>query len=214
MLPARPFYLIRHGQTEANVARITAGGKADSPLTGKGISQAQTLSPYLTQLEIKPQVLYHSSMSRARDTAKILNNTLKLKAIELQDLREHEMGDWDGQPWEKIEPHLERGDIPPNGEAESIFAQRIQVTYTGILTHAGDKLPIIVGHGGHFHAIGFLYEYAMSEVQNCHLHYFEPNSEWDRFPWRVWKFDIEGKKLVRTPAPFCLSQTLERLKAV
>jgi 2,3-bisphosphoglycerate-dependent phosphoglycerate mutase len=214
MLPARPFYLIRHGQSEANVARITAGGKFDSPLTEKGRDQARALAPFMPQLEIKPGVLYHSSMVRAHETASIINEKLKLKMIKLQDLREHEMGDWDGQPWEKIEPLLERGDNPPNGESEPLFAQRIQVTLTGILTHAAEDPPLIVAHGGHFHAIGFLYEYAMSEVHNCHLHYFEPNSEWDKFPWRVWNFDIDGKKLVRKSAPFCLSQTLERLKAI
>ena len=211
MLPARPFYLIRHGQTEANVSRTTAGGRRESPLTEKGRAQPRTLAPYLTQLELKPQLIYHSSMIRARETAEMLNENLKLKMIELQDLREHEMGTWDGQPWDNIEPLLERGDNPPGGESEPMFAQRIQITLTGILEHAKDRLPMIVAHGGLFHAIGFLYEYAMSEVQNCHLHYFEPNTEWDVFPWRVWKFDIEGKKLVKNPAPFCLSQTLSKI---
>jgi probable phosphoglycerate mutase len=211
MLPARPFYLVRHGQSEANVSRLTCGGKCDSPLTEKGRGQALALAPYMAQLEIRPGRLYHSSMIRAHETANILNTNLKLEMIRLQDLREHEMGAWDGQPWEKVEPLLERGDAPPGGEPESIFAQRIQVALTGILTHAQEGPPLVVGHGGHFHAIGFLYEYAMSEVQNCHLHYFEPNSEWDKFPWRVWNFDIEGRKLVRKPAPFCLSQTLARI---
>jgi broad specificity phosphatase PhoE len=211
MLPAKPFYLIRHGQSEANVNHITAGGQFDSPLTEKGRGQAQTLSPYLSQLELPPAILYHSDMQRARDTANFLNITLKLKTHERHDLREHDMGQWDGQPWSKIQPLLENGDAPPGGESEPLFAQRIQSTLTDIMNAEGDRLPIIVAHGGLFHAIGFLYDYAMSEVQNCHLHYFEPMSEWDVFPWRVSRFDMEGTRLVKRPAPFCLSQTMEKI---
>jgi hypothetical protein len=51
----------------------------------------------------------------------------------------------------------------------------------------------------------------MSEVNNCHLHYFEPTDEYEEFPWRVWQFDVTGEKLVKNPAPFCLSQTLEKI---
>src|ERR1035437_7776960 len=127
MLPARPFYLIRHGETEANVAHITAGGKFDSPLTEKGLGQAHTLAPCLNQLERAPALIYHSSMIRARDTAQVLNEKLNLPMIKLQDLREHEMGEWDGLPRETVEPFLEQGIVPPGGESESLFAQRIQV---------------------------------------------------------------------------------------
>src|SRR5438128_2613724 len=126
MLPSRPFYLIRHGQSEANAAQITAGGQYDSPLNETGRQQARALAPYLSQLEIMPGVIYHSPMKRARETAQILNAALKQEMNECEDLREHDMGDWDGQPWHLILPLLERGDPPPNGETDSVFAQRIQ----------------------------------------------------------------------------------------
>ncbi len=210
MLPAKPFYLIRHGQSLANVAHITAGGQFDSPLSPLGHQQAKTLTPYLTQLEIKPERLYHSTMSRARDTAMYLNESLKLPATAERDLREHEMGVWDGTPWREILPHIEAGETPPGGESKTIFAQRIQATLTGILNNEKTP-PLVVAHGGLFHAIGFLYEYGMAEVQNCHLHYFEPYPSFDLFPWRVWMFDIEGGTLVKKPAPFCLSQAIENI---
>ncbi len=210
MLPAKPFYLIRHGQSMANVGHITAGGQFDSPLSPLGHQQGKTLSPYLTQLEIKPGRLYHSTMSRARDTALYLNETLKLEAIAERDLREHEMGVWDGVPWREILPHIEAGETPPGGESKQIFAQRIQLVLTKIL-EAETEPPVIVAHGGLFHAIGLLYEYGMSEVQNCHLHYFEPYPSFDLFPWKVWMFDIEAEKLVKKPAPFCLSQAMAQV---
>lgn len=210
MLPEKPFYLIRHGQSEANAARITAGGQFDSPLTEKGRGQAAALSPFLPQLDVKPGAMYHSTMIRARDTATILNQTLNLRTTAVYDLREHEMGAWDGRPWEEIEPFLENGDPAPGGESESIFAQRIQATLTPILA-TEEKPPFIVAHGGLFHAMGFMYEYGMSEVQNCHLHYFEPYPEAKKFPWRVWQFDVSGTSLIKKPAPFCISQALSHI---
>jgi probable phosphoglycerate mutase len=210
LLPAKPFFLLRHGQSVANAARITAGGRLDSPLTELGRDQARALAPYMPTLPIKPVRLFHSSMKRAAETAMIVNDLISLPAVSMYELREHEFGDWEDRPWTEIEPLLVTGRNPPNGEPESVFAQRIQAAFTTIL-EASDDVPLIVAHGGLFHAIGSLYEYAMSEVNNCHLHYFEPTDEWDEFPWRVWQFDIENEMLVKKPAPFCLSQTLKKI---
>ncbi len=210
MLPSRPFYLIRHGQSEANAARITAGGQLDSPLTPKGRAQAEYLRKFLDQMEVTPDIIYHSTMIRARDTAALLNETLKLKMVERHDLREHDLGVWEGEPWVDIEPLLDRGDIPAGGESVAQFSQRIQLTLTEILQN-GHKMPVVVAHGGLFHAMGFLYEYAMAEVQNCHLHMFEPYPTYDTFPWRVWQFDVTGGKLLKSPAPFCISHTMSQI---
>jgi probable phosphoglycerate mutase len=210
MLPAKPFYLIRHGQSTANVRNMTAGGLFDSDLSPLGHEQGRTLSPYLAQLDLKPTHLYHSPMIRARDTALYLNETLGLPTTVHRDLREQEMGIWDGLPWLDVLPMLEAKKVPPGGESEQVFAQRIR----SILTHVVNDcpgLPMVVAHGGLFHAIGFMYEYAMSHVNNCHLHYFEPYPAYAPFPWRSWMFDIEGNRLVRKPALFCCTQTVERL---
>jgi probable phosphoglycerate mutase len=208
MLPAKPFYLIRHGQSTANVRNMTAGGLFDSELSPLGHTQGPTLAPYLMQLEAQPTHMYHSPMIRARDTAMYLNEALQLPATPLRDLREQEMGVWDGLPWMDVLPMLEAKKPPPGGESEQVFAQRIR----SILTHVVNDcpgLPIVVAHGGLFHAIGFMYEYAMSHVNNCHLHYFEPCGAYEKFPWRCWMFDMEGDRLVKKPAPFCYTQTLK-----
>lgn len=217
MLPERPFYLIRHGQSTANEQRITAGGRFDAPLTQMGENQAKTLSPFLRGLTPMPAQIYHSPMIRAHDTARYLNQSLNLPMTAMDDLREHDMGIWDGMPWEDILPLLEDGYSPPGGETEQQFAQRIQSVITDILKREEQEgrtaPPLLVAHGGLFHAIGFLYEYGMAEVRNCHLHYFEPYPSLKTFPWRVWHFDPQedGVTLKRELAPFNLSHALERL---
>lgn len=211
MLPQKPFYLIRHGESEANKANIAAGGGIDSQLTEKGRQQPKELSPFLPQLKIQPTVIHHSSMIRATDTAIYLNASLNLDMHPHQDLREHEIGDWEGMAWEIVLPQLNEHVPPPNGETRHQFASRIQSIFTDILNGCtDDDIPMIVCHGGVFHALGTLYEYGISPIQNCHLHYFEPEDEWDDFPWRVKTFDIEGEKLVEKQAQFCLSVALEK----
>ena len=72
MIPSKHFYMIRHGQTEANAAQIMAGS-IDSPLTALGRQQAKNVHDILENLEIKPKTIIHSHLSRAKETAEILN---------------------------------------------------------------------------------------------------------------------------------------------
>ena len=91
MLPARHFYMMRHGETEANLARVMAG-HTDSPLTELGRRQAKSSQAVLTFLNIKPQAILHSHLSRARDTASILNEVLGVPIHEDRDLSEMHVG--------------------------------------------------------------------------------------------------------------------------
>lgn len=212
MLPQKPFYMVRHGQSVANTKHIASGGQFDSPLSPLGHEQAQSLSALMDQLPVMPGTLYHSTMIRARDTAMYLNRTLNLPVHAMSELREHDLGIWDGLNWDLVLAKLEANEVPPAGESSSQFSQRIQSVLTDILNNEDNaKPPLIVAHGGLFFAVGMIYEYGIQSVQNCHLHYFEPYPSFDTFPWRVWQFDIAGQKLVKRPAPFCLSQALKKV---
>lgn len=203
MIPAKPFYLIRHGQTEANAAHITAGGQLDTPLTETGRKQAQSVAALVHTLEIKPTRIIHSPMTRARDTAHFINAALKLAMHEISDLREHLVGEWEGQPWPEVMPQLLRNIRPKDGENKDDFAARVKRTLTHILGQHDDPV-MIVAHGGTFHSILHLYESPYDGfIENCHLHYFEPAQSYGNFPWRVWQFDIEEDTLVKRSAPFC-----------
>lgn len=211
MLPEKPFYLIRHGETEANAASITAGGEFDSPLTENGRSQAGAVARLLHHLPEKPSRIIHSSMSRARDTANILNEKLQLDLHEEHELREHDVGEWSGQPWEDTMPLLLNDVKPKGGESRAEFSTRIRSTFTDIL-HAHDELLMLVAHGGVFHALAYMYGHKTEfYINNCHLHYFEPYSAHPDFPWRVWQFDIEEERLAKRSAPFCATQLLDKI---
>ena len=77
-------YLLRHGQTEWNVEGRYQG-QLDSPLTLKGRKQAESnalkLEKYLNQKEVK---FFSSPLGRAKSTAYIIADKLKLKQTEVE----------------------------------------------------------------------------------------------------------------------------------
>lgn len=93
-------YLTRHGQTEWNVENRFQGW-CDSPLTEKGIRQAEYLAERLK--EVSFDSIYSSPAGRALRTAEILRGDRDIAIKEHPDLREMGQGDWEGMRSEEIE---------------------------------------------------------------------------------------------------------------
>ena len=206
-LPAKPFYMIRHGETEHNKARILAGGIIDSKLTQAGRDKPKKLAPHLSKLEKSLSKIFHSSMTRARDTATYLNDILGVDMEEVHDLREQEFGEWEGKPSSELT--FSKDMEPPGGENVPQFKQRAQdaLTYCLDNTPEGD-IPLVVCHGGFFFAMGVMYDIyeAMSVVENSQLYLFEPDEEHPYFPWKVTQFVVDDDELKPVCASFCSAQ--------
>jgi len=87
-------YLIRHGETLWNRARIFQG-KQDSPLTDIGIAQAIALGEYIKKEEIEVDEVFSSPLGRAFDTAKLVFSEKEI--ISDWNLAEMAFGDWEGK---------------------------------------------------------------------------------------------------------------------
>lgn len=190
MIPPKHFYMIRHGETEANAALILAGSM-DSPLTHTGRTQAKNIHHALPHLKIKPEIIIHSHLSRARDTATIINEQLNLPMIEDARYAEMHAGDWEGVSYEQSRPMLEGWVDAPNGETAQGFIDRVKAAKKTALSHEKSP-PLIVCHGGVFRAFLQPYNIHSSGVKNCTLYEFTPKSNTaERFPWDVWRYDIK-----------------------
>lgn len=184
-LPAKAFYMIRHGESTANLGRF-ASGHVDVPLTEKGIAQARAAAEIVKTLDIKPSVVIHSHLQRARNTALILNEVLNVPIYEHPEIAEQCYGDWEGQSWDITRQPTRDGIDPPNGETHAAFYERVKIAVTNFVnTHEGPVM--IVCHGGVFRALGALYGQQIHGIENCALHYFEP-MEHDTFPWSIRKY--------------------------
>ena len=149
-LPRVAFWFLRHGQTDYN-ARGVSQGAVDIPLNETGLAQAHRAAPLLAGRGITAIVA--SPMQRARVTAEIVNETLKLPISLEADLREVVFGGMEGQPLHPWFAQWLDGTATPEG-AES-FAE-ITVRAGLVLGRVLSATPgplLIVSHGAFFRAV-------------------------------------------------------------
>jgi broad specificity phosphatase PhoE len=148
-------YLIRHGETASNRARIVQW--PDTPLSERGIAQARLLGRRLADVGITRIVT--SDMQRAHMTAAPIEEATGVPLSLDPDLRERFFGDHCGTPYEEL---TQRGhDIfapdhePPNGESWAAFHARVDRAWenAGKLAASIDGHLAIVTHGLVCHSI-------------------------------------------------------------
>jgi broad specificity phosphatase PhoE len=147
--------LVRHGETEWNRTRRIQGW-GDSPLTPRGVAQAEAMGQALRALpEAEGLPVVASPLGRARRTAEIIQAArADLAPIRFDErLKEVSVGAWDGLDRGEIEalsPGIFDGDgrhewyfRTPDGETYDEFAGRIAAW----LADVGDQVLIAVAHG-------------------------------------------------------------------
>lgn len=98
------FYFVRHGQTETNLARRFNGGRTDTSLTPSGRAGAMAVGQFFETTGFAG--IYASPMPRAQTTAKLIVAQSKVAQpaiITEEDLREVDLGQWDGRPLAKFQ---------------------------------------------------------------------------------------------------------------
>ena len=152
---SRPtIFLVRHGETEWNQARRYQGW-GDSPLTPRGIVQAESIGKRLCALpEAASAEIVSSPIGRARRTAEIIAECLgRCPPPRFDDrLKEISIGAWDGLHRDEIAAlspgifdhgYFEWYFRTPNGETYDGFAARVGAWFA----EAGDGPLIVVTHG-------------------------------------------------------------------
>jgi broad specificity phosphatase PhoE len=147
--------LIRHGQTEWNVEGRYQG-RLDSPLTERGIAQAEAFGRCIWGLpEMTSAEVVASPLTRALRTAEIICRSRVATPIRLDArLREVSLGSWDGLTREEIKAHspaIFEGD----GRHDWYFRSPDGETYVSVAARLGDWLngvvegrpTVVVTHG-------------------------------------------------------------------
>jgi broad specificity phosphatase PhoE len=147
--------LVRHGETSANVEGVWHGS-IDSPLTARGLEQAERVAGYLLETAHDAVALYSSPLRRARCTAELIGGALGLELCIEADLREYELGSWEGKSYSELhhqhrlwEQILRDPDFADHGgESPRQVATRFgQVLRSIAEAHPGQRV-IVVAHGG------------------------------------------------------------------
>lgn len=146
------FYYVRHGQTMFNtLGRLQ--GMCDSPLTTKGIEDAQEVASVLRNIAF--DAVYSSTSERAWKTANIICKYQKQKPILLKELREFDFGDLDGQKIDEFQDAVwgegMREDWSEfHGETMEMFAKRSRHAFETMVSQCkdGDNV-LVVSHGSY-----------------------------------------------------------------
>ncbi|GAA5047056.1 histidine phosphatase family protein [Nocardia callitridis] len=85
--------LVRHGETEGNVAQLLDTKVPGLPLTERGAAQAKAFGESLSSV---PVALFCSAALRARQTAGYIEAATGVPATVLENLQEVQAGDWEG----------------------------------------------------------------------------------------------------------------------
>jgi probable phosphoglycerate mutase len=151
--------LVRHGESQpAHPDRPfpLVEGHGDPPLDPVGVEQAELLADRLESEKIA--AIYVTSLQRTQQTAAPLAARLGLEPIEVPDLREVFLGEWEGgvlrQRAAEGDPLFqqiftqERWDVIPGAEPHDDFDARVWRGLNGIVAAHPDETVVVVSHGG------------------------------------------------------------------
>ncbi len=142
-LAPKPFYYLRHGETEWNRLRLCQGS-ADIPLNAEGRRQARAARDVLAGVHVA--TICASPLGRARETAEIVRCALEAPIVVIDGLGEIDFGAFEGQHIGEWWREWLAGAAPVGVEPYEAFMARALAAVNTALSHPGPVL--IVGHGG------------------------------------------------------------------
>jgi broad specificity phosphatase PhoE len=193
---SRSFYFLRHGETDWNKQELLQG-HSDIPLNDTGRAQAMAAAESFIPHNI--QVIVASPLSRARETAEIINKTLKAEMVFEHGIKERSFGDLEGGAYATFEafkkkalvenlPIEENGmPCPPNAEPYAAFRARTLHGFESQLKAIADKNILFVSHGGVYRALCRSLNTDLRVSGNCEPFLFERGPQ----NWRI--HDLKAK---------------------
>jgi alpha-ribazole phosphatase len=144
----KTIYFVRHGESEANAARITAGGGLDVGLTQRGVDQAVQVGRMLKSKDI--DLIVSSPQKRAFHTATAIAGEIGYSPeniVTSEWFVERHLGDMTGKPHDDVQVWFDMGIAPSGGESTEALHDRI-VTGLQWLQGLNANKIVLVSHGG------------------------------------------------------------------
>ena len=152
---------VRHGETPWNVT-LQYQGQGNVPLNERGQEQARRAAERLRRFEVA--ALYSSDIVRAWQTAKIVGAALSRTPVAMPELREIDVGQWEGHTPEELyrrfPDHMAEYKRDPartvriGGESYAQLQARALVALNYLQeTHQQGETIVAVSHGGTIRAL-------------------------------------------------------------
>lgn len=157
--------LVRHGETEGNVAKILDTRVPGLPLTERGVAQAKA---FAASLPVPPHRLFSSLALRARQTAQHIESVTGVTAEALDGLFEVQVGELEGlssgaahQLFQRVYRSWHLGELDvrlPGGETGREVLDRylpaLEALRTSHLGPAATRDVLVVSHGAAMRLVG------------------------------------------------------------
>ncbi len=144
-------FVIRHGQTEWNLARRMQG-RLDSPLTHAGMEQAHSHGALLKSLA-SIDAMFVSPSGRTRETAYIINSYVRAGVTYEEALLERDVGHWSGLSVDELEDAFPQAwrqrtedpfnHRPPAGESLADMSERSAQFLQSVLDHPASNIALV-----------------------------------------------------------------------
>ena len=143
-------YFVRHGQTDANKARIFSG-QIDTPLNEIGRQQVKETCNLIQTLGIKWNIIISSTLSRAYETAQIINQYFPIQKEIIKDISaiERSFGNAEGIPITEENYRRIMNCEFENEESQPEIIERAQTFIKRLLNSYSGQNILVVTHS-HF----------------------------------------------------------------
>ncbi|KRF04177.1 phosphoglycerate kinase [Paenibacillus sp. Soil766] len=157
------FYIVRHAIKEKNIGDVS--------ITAEGVKQAHATASYFKQIHISR--IFSSPLNRAKQTAQIIGNAIRIPIIE--DARLRERANWGDMPGQTFQEFVEMCDLctkdrdfsPPIGDSARRAGERLSSFILEISAQYPQESTFIVTHGGLITDF-LLNEFSQEELNNKH----------------------------------------------
>lgn len=179
--PLKPFYFVRHGETNWNKETRIMGQK-DIPLNEKGIEQAKNAATLLKTVNFT--LILSSPLVRAYKTAEIIADQTHKPIIVIDELKECSLGIREGDMRGEWLEDWKCGAKIEGAESYSEFTARAQRAFKEALLHPSPVL--IVAHNAIYGGILEVLEVQKRDIENGVPFYHFPPAP-SAPSWFVWR---------------------------
>ena len=158
-------YLVRHGETEWNIAKKIQG-QLDSSLTKNGIEGSKELAQKLKHIHFDS--IFSSDLLRAQRTAEIIKLDRELEIVTKEALRERTFGRYDGYDGDLYQKEIQhllehyqqldekekwRFSFGEGYESDEVLVSRFITLLREIAVGYLEKTVLVVTHGGNLRTL-------------------------------------------------------------
>ena len=180
------FAIVRHGQTDWNLARRIQGS-TDIPLNTLG--RAQAAETGLSLRGTRWDAVVTSPLVRALETARIIAGELDHPSpLVLPELTERHHGEIEGLTFAERQVRFPDGSVVPGLESRQAVLDRVLPALERLATAHPDRELVVVCHGG---VIGTLVRYATGGARPAAGELI-PNGSVHEFRWQAGRLELES----------------------